>query len=72
MIGWCLQFYGVRLIRSIFNKAKFRVEQVQKEKETRSEIYSSDQVKDLMAEDVELKISQRNLPDHDTHFYSEN
>ena len=29
MIGLCLKFHGAMLIRSMFNKAKFKVEEVQ-------------------------------------------
>ena len=32
MIGLCLKFRGGRLIRSILNEAKFKVEEVQEEK----------------------------------------
>ena len=32
MVGLCLKFGGTRLIRSMLNKAKFRVEEIQENK----------------------------------------
>ena len=38
MVGLCLKFGGTRLIRSMLNKAKFRVEEIQeKEQEERQQ-----------------------------------
>ena len=35
MVGLCLKFGGARLIRSMLNKAKFRVEEIPEKKERR-------------------------------------